>query len=280
MVTEGEVMAQNMGTIAFSYPTVAQIEQRIRELVHTQITSHGSLAVWEPDTGSGDTQINNVKVKALPTALAIAVNGGAGSDANALVDFIPSGREFAIGLSAPKVLGFIRDAIDDEFAPLPHRFSNVDGHDADLTSLDTSLVSGAIHLEGDVTVIDAVAWSIDVDASFEVDVGLHWEDNADGTQRIEDDPGDPDVSTGLLGWILAFLLGFITFGLVGVIIVVVILVVVQNMAESIGGRLAHDSANNVTGISALPEQLEHIGEIDAKFENPIQIASDGIVFSG
>lgn len=280
MVSEGEAMAGAMGTIAFTYPTVAQIEHRVRELVHAQFVARGALSVWTPDTGSGQTRIDDVAVKALPAALAICVNGRGAGDADAMGDFIPSGREFAIGLSAPKVLGFIRDAIDAELAPLPHRFSDVDGHDADLTRLDTALVPGAIRLDGDVTVIDAVAWSIDVDASFEVDVGLHWEDNPDGTQRLEDDPGDPDVSTGVLGWILAFILGFITFGLIGVIVVVVVLVVVQSTAETIGGTLARDSADNVTGLSALPEQLEHIGSIDATFENPVDIGPEGVVLSG
>lgn len=280
MIAEGQAMATAMGPISFTYPTVAQIEQELRNVIHGQFVARGAISVWTPETGSGQTQVNDVTVKALPTALAICVNAGGGADANAMADFIPAGREFAIGLSAAKVLSFVNEAIDDEFAPFPHRFTNVDGHDADLHNVTPSLVPGAIRLAGDVTVIDAVAWSIDVDASFEVDVGLHWEDNADGSQRIEEDAGDPDVTTGVLGWILAFLLGFITFGLIGVIIVVVILVVVQNMAETIGGKLAKDSADNVTGIEALPEQLEHIGNIDAKFENPIGIASDGVVFSG
>lgn len=280
MVDEGETMAAAMGPISFAYPTVAQIEQEIREIVHAQFVSRGAISVWTPATGEGQTQINDVTVKALPTALAICVNAGGGADANAMSDFIPAGREFAIGLSAAKVIAFIEDAINAEFAPFPHTFTDVDGHDAELHDVNPSLVPGAIRLSGDVTVIDAVAWSIDVDASFEVDVGLHWEDNADGSQRIEEDPGEPDVTTGVLGWILAFLLGFITFGLIGVIIVVVILVVVENMAETIGGELAKDSADNVTGIEALPEQLEHIGQLDAKFENPIDIGPDGMVFSG
>lgn len=280
MIQEGEAMASAMGTIAFSYPSVAQIEQRIREVVHAQFVARGVLSVWTPDTGSGQTAINDVTVKALATALAICVNAGGGADANAIADFVPGGREFAIGLSAAKVLAAIDDAIASEFGALPHRFPNVDGHDADLTRLGRSLVPGAIRLDGDVTVIDAIAWSIDVGASFTVDVGLHWEDNADGTQKIEEDAGDPDVSTGLLGWILAFLLGFITFGLIGVIIVLVVVVVVENMAQTIGSRLATDAAGNVTGIEALPETLEHIGNIDAKFENPIDIAPDGMVFSG
>lgn len=280
MVAEGQTMAAAMGTVAFQYPTVAQLEQRIRGVVHSQFVARGVLSVWTPDTGAGQTAINDVTVKALPTALAICVNGSGGADANAMGDFLPSGREFAIGLSATKVLAAIDDAIASEFEPLPHRFPNVDGHEADLTRLGRSLVPGAIRLDGDVTVIDAIAWSIDVGASFTVDVGLHWEDNPDGTQKIKEDAGDPDVSTGVLGWILAFLLAFITFGLIGVIIVVVVLVIVQNMAQTIGASMATNAAGTVTGVEALPDTLEHIGNIDAKFENPIDIAPDGMVFSG
>jgi hypothetical protein len=38
------------------------------------------------------------------------------------------------------------------------------------------------YTSGDVTAIDAIADSIDVDASFEAEVGLQWEDNPSGGQ--------------------------------------------------------------------------------------------------
>ena len=288
IAAEGQQMVQAMDDMAFTYPTVPEIEQRLREILHDKFVARGAISVWTPAEAAGQTQINDVTVKALATALALGVNAGAGADANALDDFIPSGREFAIGLSAAKVLAAIDEAIhrpEDEggFGPNfpPHRFTNVDGHDADLTRLDVSLITDFIHLDGDVTVIDAVLGSIDVDASFEVDVGLHWEDNADGTQRMVPDVGEPDVDTGLLGWILAFLLLLLSpAGLIGGIVLIIVYFVVEATAERVGGALVRDAAGKITGLDALPKQLEHIGEVDARFENPIAIASDGLVFSG
>lgn len=278
---EGEAMVKAMSDVSFSYPTVAQIEAKIREIFHARMTGRGALSVWTPAAGGTEPQIDDVAVKALPTALALGINAGSGADANGLADFIPSSREFAIALSGAAVLEFIDSSISDRFGSLPHRFNDVDGHDADLNSLNRSLTSGAIHLWGDVTVIDAIAGKIDVDADFEVDVGLHWEDNADGTQRIVADSGDPDVDVGLLGWILAFILVLLSpAGLIGAVIVVVVALVVEATAERVGGRLVEDAAGGIAGMEALPEQLEHIGKVDADFENPIEINPDGIVFSG
>jgi hypothetical protein len=286
IATQGEEIVQAMSDISFAYPTTAEIEERIREVMHDKMVARGSLSVWTPAAGSGQTQINDVTVKALPTALALGVNAGGGADANALTDFIAGGREFAIALSGAKVLAFIDEAVhrpesEGGFGTFPHRFHDVDGHDADLTRLDISLTTGAIHMDGDVTVIDAVAGSIDVDASFTDDVGLHWEDNADGTQRMVADVGDPDVDTGVLGWILAFLLVLLSpVGLIGGIVVIIVFFVVEATAERVGGNLVRNSANQITGLDALPDQLDHIGEVDARFSNPIDIDSDGLVFSG
>jgi hypothetical protein len=136
-------------------------------------------------------------------------------------------------------------------------------------------------MEGDVTVIDAILDSIDVDASFEEDVGLHWEDNPDGTQRIVSDPGEPDVDLSLLAWIVSFLIGFITLGLVGGIIGLVVMMIVEGIAERIGGSLVRNSiTNQVEGIGAWPSELVHIGDVDSRFENPIDISSEGIVMAG
>ena len=99
------------------------------------------------------------------------------------------------------------------------RFHNVDGHDVDLKRLDPSLTT-AIHMSGDVTVINAVLGSIDVDASFDVDIGLDWQTNPDGTQMLHADPGTPDVHLSALAWLVSILIGFITFGVVGAIIAV------------------------------------------------------------
>lgn len=287
--TQGQAMAQAMGDIVFQVPTVVQIEAAIGDAFHQQLLAQGSLAVWSPDTGSGaPVQVRDVAARALADALIIAVNAGSSANINAVINFVPGDRAFAIAISAAKVLAIIDESIHrpeseggfgSDFPP--RRFTNVNGHDADLTRLDVSLESSALHLEGDVTVIDAILGSIDVNAGFGVDVGLHWEDNPDGTQRIVSDPGEPDVDLSLLAWIVSFLIGFITFGLIGGLIAIVVILIVEGIAENIGGKLViNNVTNQVEGIGAWPSELIKIGSVESRFENPIDISPDGLVMAG
>lgn len=136
-------------------------------------------------------------------------------------------------------------------------------------------------MDGDVTVVDAIADSIDVDASFEADAGLEWEDAPEGGQRIRSFLIDEDVDLSLLAWIVSFLIGFITFGLVGGIVAIVAMLVVEGVAERIGGAVIRDEVTGqIKGVGALPQDLQGIGTIDSTFDNPIVIESDGLVLSG
>jgi hypothetical protein len=78
-----------------------------------------------------------------------------------------------------------------DFPNTPHH-ETADGHDAKVTRLDVSLRNGSIHVEGDVTVVDAIADSIDVDASFEAEIGSAVRGqrgrHADGA-AVHDQPG-------------------------------------------------------------------------------------------
>lgn len=284
LIAQATALAQDLGAPSFGFPTRAGIESAIAALAFSELQSQGAVSVWTPDT-SGGVSVSDVQVKALADVLAIALNAGGGANANNLTSFVPGGSGFAIAIAAGKVLALIDESIhrpesEGGFGPdFPPKRFNADGHDVDLTRLDISLTN-AIHMDGDVTVIDAILGSIDVDASFTVDVGLTWVDNSDGTQRLDDVPGEPDVSLGLLAWILSLLLGFITFGVIGVIIAVVVMKVVESTAESVGGAVVRDSANQVTGVGAWPSNLRGIGVVDSKFENPVDIAPDGLLFRG
>jgi len=286
---QGQAMAAAIGLVALPSPTVAQLEAAIGDAFYHRLSAKGSVGLWTPDTGgTSPVEVNDVTSQALATAVAIAINAGAAADASALGDFVPAGRDFAIAIDGQKVLSIIDETIhrpesEGGFGAdfPPKRFSNVDDHDADLTALSVTLQSGSIHMEGDITVIDAIAGSIDVDASFTEDVGLHWEDNADGTQKMASDPGEPDVDLSLLAWILSFLIGLVTLGLVGGIIAVVVLIIVESIAQRIGGNLVRDQVTNqLTGIGAWPESLVHIGTISSRFVNPVGIEPSGIVVSG
>ncbi len=285
----GRSIAKSMGNISVAVPTVSQIETFIGDKSHAELISRGNISLWtpQPPAGGGVT-ITDVAPKALADALAICINPGPGANANAITNFIPAGRTCAIAINGAKVLQIIDETIhrpesDGGFGPdfPPKTFHNINGHDAELKSLTISLRTGAIHMEGDVTVIDAIAGSIDVDASFEANAGLQWEDNPDGsgTQMIKPYVIDQDVDLSLLAWILSFLLGFITLGLVGGIIALVVMIIVEGIAERVGGAIIRDDVTNqIKGIGAWPQTLEGIGTVTARFENPVSIDSDGIMF--
>jgi PKD domain len=286
---QGQTLAGAMGLVSVPSPTIAQIESAIGDAFYQQLAPKQSISIWTPEVGGASPiQVNDVLPKALTDALAIAINSGAGADPAALTNFVPAGRDFAIGVTGSKILQIIDETMhrpqsEGGFGPNfpPKRFSNVNGHDADLTSLTISLQPGAIHMAGDVTVIDAVAGSIDVDASFTEDVGLHWVDNPDGTQKMAADAGEPDVDLSLLAWIVSFLIGFITLGLVGGIIAVVVLIIVEGIAERIGGTLVRDQVTNqVSGIGAWPTELVRIGQVQGRFADPVDIDPGGIAVSG
>jgi hypothetical protein len=291
IIEQGQAIVTAVGDITVTVPTQAQIESFIGEQVCTALRSRGDIMLWtpEPPAGGGVTVVGVVP-KALNDALAIGLNPGGAANANAIIDFIPAGRSCAIAVDGAKVTQIIWDVIhrpeaDGGFGPdfpnTPKTFNNINGHDARLTSLDISLRDGSIHMEGDVTVVNAIAGSIDVDASFEAEAGLQWIDNPDGsgTQQIEPFTISQDVDLSLLGWILSFLFGFITFGLVGGIIGLVVMAVVEGIAERIGGAVIRDEVTGqIKGIGAWPQAVEGIGTVTARFENPVIIESNGIVF--
>lgn len=281
----GSAIVAALGDQTFSVPTVAQLESFIADQAHAALIGRGDIGLWTPTPPpGGEVSVADVRPLALADALAICLNNPAGNTA-VIVNFIPAGQSCAIAIDGAKVVQIIRDQInkpEDEggFGGIPHTFDNVNGHEARLTRLDVSLRAGSIRLEGDVTVIDAIAGSIDVDASFSADVGLRWIDNPDGTQTLEPFViGEPDVDLSLLAWIISFLLGFITFGLVGGIIALVLVAVVEGIAERVGGVIVRDEVTGqVRGIGAWPQTLEGIGEVDTRFDNPVDIDPLSIVF--
>ena len=110
----------------------------------------------------------------------MAINRSPGANADALSFFIPADRDFSTAISGAKVISAINDGIFDEYGTLPTTLDEkVEGKTVKLNSITPSLKTGAFDIEGEVTVLDAIAGSIDVDANFDADVGLEWEDNPD-----------------------------------------------------------------------------------------------------
>ncbi|HXV31576.1 MAG TPA: hypothetical protein VD840_14710, partial [Sinorhizobium sp.] len=177
---------QALGDVRVFVPTLGQIEQFIADQVRAELETRGGIAVWVPEAPEGaDVTIVDVTPKALSDALALCLNAGPGANADAMTNLIPAGRDFCVAVSAAKVNAAIAAAIADEFpGGFPHRYDNIEGHDADLNSLSVSLRDDdRIRLQGSVTVIDAIC-SIDVDADFTAHVDLRWEDTPSGGQRI------------------------------------------------------------------------------------------------
>jgi len=278
-----------MGPQTVTHPTVGQIQDAIAFAAWQQLTSRGDINVWTPQT-VGPVMINDTAPKALANSLAIGIDAGPGANRDALTSLLPAGRTFAVGISASKVLELVQNQMHQpeanggfgpDFPHTPFVVHNVDGHNARLTRLDPSLTT-AIHMDGDVTVINAILGSIDVDASFTEDVGLHWAPGPGptGGQVLVPDPGTPDVSEGLLWWILSFIVGFVTFGTVGAIIAIIVMAIVTSIANGIGSRVIVNAVGAVTGIGAWPDTLPNVGTVPATFENPVTISPDGILISG
>ena len=270
-----------IGDVQETVPSVAQIEDFIEQEVRNDLNTRKQILIWEPVPPEGSNiSIEDVTPQALNEGMAIAINDTGSANAAAITYFVPNNRDFATAISKNEVIQQLNAARDDEFGNLPTYLDPIEGHDVKLNSLDFDLKSGAIDIEGEVTVIDAIAGSIDVDADFDADAGLEWEEE-DGNQKIK--PfiiGEPDVDLSLLFWILAFLTFFIGGIVLGIIFIVVV-AIAESLAERIGGEVIRDEVSDqFLGIGAWPQTLSNIGTISARFENPINIDSQSILFSG
>ena len=262
-----------MGNLAISVPTVASIQNALAKLISDAMVSIGFIPIWPPKDSPGlPLAITKVTPKVFNDAIVLAINPGAGADENALTNFIPLMRDLAFVISADGVQN-IFEAIKRDQNPF-HRYSG-DGHDFDLHSLSLSLKPGAVHFEGDMTVINAIAFSIDVDATFKVDVHLKWEPG----NKLIATPDTPDVNTNLsiLAWVVSLILGFFTLGGLGVVIAIIVLKVCEAVAQHIGSDITKDP--NFTAVVGWPESLPQIGTVKADFDNPIDIDTDGLMFS-
>lgn len=275
---------QALGDIRVPVPSVAQIEAFIAEQVRAELETRDGIAVWTPEAPEGsDVTIADVTPKVLADALALCINAGPGANADAMTNLIPAGRDFCVAVSATKVNAAIAEAIAEEFpGGFPHRYENIEGHDADLNSLNISLRDDdRIRMTGSVTVIDAIC-KTDVDADFEAHVDLRWEDAADGGQKIVPfQEGEPDIDLSVWVYIVSFLVGFIILGVIGVIIVAVVIAVAESIAESVGSRVVDEEAGSqFKSISAWPQTLDGIGTVEARFVENVDIDTGGILSSG
>lgn len=290
LVNRGTALAQAMGDFEIAVPTEAQIETAIAGVFHAELESRNFIALWTPSATDDEFEVRDVGVEVISDALIIALNAGDGADLGAITGFIPAGREFAIALDGAVVQAQIDQAIQENgFNDLPKRFRE-DDKDVDLTELQVSLVDGAIRMTGEVTVIDAILGSIDVDADFTVNVGLHWEpnavQNASGFQELKHHIiGDPDVDpeASVLFWVIAIILAIISFGAGSILIAIIIIVValiVTAIAESIGSAmLVNGVTGAIEGIQAWPPDLARIGRVVAVFHDNVSPDPDGVLIA-
>lgn len=288
---KGVEFAHDLGNTEVDIPSATGIETLIADQFFTELTARNHFALWTPTASNDEFQVNSVEVKVVANSLNIALNNTGRGDANAITSFIPNGMEFSIAMSKESLENKIQQAVTEKgFNNFPVRFQQ-DGKDVDLNSLSVSVVDFAIRLEGTVTVIDAVLGSIDVDASFRTDVGLHWEPNgsldSNGFQNLKHHIiGDPDVDVdeGIAFWIVAIILAVISFGVGGVligVITIIIILVVQSIVENIGSdSLVNGVTGAIDGITAWPPKLSNIGRVKAVFFNPVDISTSGLVISG
>jgi hypothetical protein len=270
----GMELLKQLGNVPLTIPTVASIEAALANMLQTKVAALDSIAIWPPKAGADAAlPVVDVRVKVLSEALVLAINPGAGADASVLQNFL-GGRDLVVALSSEGVQAIFewQKAKTNPF----HRYHDDESNrDFDLKSLALSLKSGAVHFDGEMTIIDAIAGSIDVDASFGVDVHLSWGPK----NQIKADPDKPDVDADIsgLGWLLSLVLGFVTGGAMGVLIVAVVDMVAESTASSIGEGIVDDP--DFKGVAAWPIDLPKIGSVAAAFDNPIDISPDGLQFS-
>jgi hypothetical protein len=293
LVDEGTTLVRGFGATTVNVPTTAQIEAVIADLMHADLAGRGFMALWTPELGGAVFEANDVTTRVFADMFAIAINTSPGADIGALTNLLPTDREFAIALTGSVVQQSIEDSRGETGwadSDLPRRIEQ-DDTEADVRELDVFLVDGAIRMTGELTVIDAILGSIDVDATFRADVGLHWnpngELNAQGVQAMDNHLiGDPDVDPeeSVAFWIIAIILAIITWGAGSIfiaIIIIVIAAVVTAIASSIGSSMAVDPITGaIQGITGWPPELARIGRVRAVFHDPITIATDGMVIAG
>ncbi len=291
LTARAQALAGQIGEIDIAIPTEAEITAFIAAQAHAALVAHGDVPVWTPNPPAGSkVTINAVQPQVIAGALAIGINPGAGANASALADFVPASRSFAVGIGAAKTLALIEEAIHrpvneggfgPKFPSPPMVFPNIKGHEVKVTALEPSLRAGSIHLNGEVTVVDAIAGSIDVSCSFEADAGLEWTGGPNNTQALKAVNLGHDVHLSAAAWIISLLVGFITFGIMGGVVVIIIDAVAESVISSVGGQVITSKIDGqLEGLGAWPNVLEGIGTVVASFQNPIEINTEGLVLSG
>ncbi|MGC4867158.1 PKD domain-containing protein [Micromonospora sp. DT53] len=290
---QGAALVHGFGAQSIVVPTVAQIETAIGDLLFDNLAGRGFLALWTPEVGGEVFEADNVATRVFADLLVIAINAGEGADIGAMTNVVPAGRDFAILLDGTIVQENIDSArVTNGWADsdLPRRVDQGDDK-ADVRELDVVLRDGSIRMTGELTVIDAILGSIDVDASFRADVGLHWTPSGDldpdGVQRMDNHLiGEPDVDPeeSVLFWVIAIILAIISFGagsiLIGIIIIVVAAVITAVVNNIGGSRLVDPITGAVSGITGWPPELARIGRVRAVFFDPIVINADGLLLAG
>ena len=278
------VLKSSLGTVSVDVPQLGEIEAFISTQVLNELLGRKRIFIYRPEAPEGSGQsISSIQTQAKTDFLAIGVNPGNPNNLPAITNFLSGAFDFAIGISKDKILNELNKVKNETYPTFPHTFDEkIEGKTVKLNRLSFSLKNGCIGISGEVTVVDAILDSIDVDADFDAEVILEWVDNADGSQSlIPSLKGEPDVDLSLLAWILSFLFAFITLGIVGGIIALVVMAVVENVAESIGASVARDEVSDqLKVLAAWPQSLDDIGEVSARFGNPVPIATDGIIFNG
>ncbi|MEM7513527.1 MAG: hypothetical protein AAF388_21545, partial [Bacteroidota bacterium] len=148
----------NLPDIDIALPTQGEIEAELAAQVRTELESRKYIMVWEPESEDGDFDIENLVAKVLTDVLAIGINGDAAANADALINFVPGGCGFAIGLDGAFINDSLQAQIDAQFPSLPMRLpeSETDGRTIDLNSIDAFLIDGCLRVTGDVTLVNAI----------------------------------------------------------------------------------------------------------------------------
>ncbi len=290
LIDHGKAIAAGVGSISLAVPTVAEVEALVGDRVHAAWVGRPDLPLWTPPPDP-DGRPTVVTPRALSSALSIGLSDP-GAVLPAFVPVkIPAGKSCAFQLSLDEIRPLFDEALkksqlDPASLPKTTTQKDDDGEDREvrINSLSYSFQNGHILFEGNATAIDVTFLDLDVDVDFKSKIGFTWKDDPETKLQTIDkvalgnEIDVDDTFVEALEWIVsalgAYLTGFVLtgVGLFGV------LNLAEILGESIGSDLIKDPAGKLKGLGAWPDKLRAIGNVKSRFENPIDIAADGITF--
>lgn len=288
-----ELVTQGLGDVSIGFPSVAEIEALIGDLAHAELVAYQQVAIWMPESNVPGFAITDLTVRALPDILAIGLNAGEKADLDAVANFIPSGHQFAVAISAGclhQIIGKTRITYGFADADLPRRLT-VHGVQMQIKALDVFAAPPMIRMQGAGTVIDTFLGRLTVGARTRADIGLSWGPHstisAHACQAIVPIvQGVPRVALEISApyWVIALVLALIALGTLwsvgGLLVVSGVLTLWLIGLHLAQGLVTHAITGLIRDMIPWPPHLTRVGQARAVFSDPIVVDRCGMILTG